>query len=351
VYLPRGDLAPLARTLHSRTQPPTGYSEQRLGYGSGHHYESTRDTDTLVDAPSLDETISAIRKLRNGRVAGPDGIPPELLKCAIGPISTALHAIFTNVWRTGHIPADWKDGILTALYKGKGPKAECGSYRPITLLSVLGKVFAHVLLARIQPLLDITRRPEQSGFVAGRSTTDTILALRLLSEIHREFDRPLNVVYLDIKAAFDSVDRLALWKALRGRGIPDVLLDLITALHENTSVRVRLGKQLSDPLLTTFCVRQGCVLAPALFCVAIDWILRHMKSRPGITIGRDIFTDLVYADDTAFFVESPASAATCLSSFAETASAFGLQVSWPKTKTQNLGSGPNLTQYLSMETT
>jgi len=40
-----------------------------------------------------------------------------------------------------------------------------------------------------------------------------------------------------------------------------------------------------------------------------------------------------------FFVKSPASAATCLSSFAKTASAFGLQVSWPKTKTQNLGSG------------
>jgi len=152
-------------------------------------------------------------------------------------------------------------------------------------------------------------------------------------------------------AAFDSVDRLALWKALRGRRIPDVLLDLIIALHDNTSVRVRFGKQLSDPLLTTSGVRQGYVLAPALFCVAIDWILKHMKSRPGITVGRDLFTDLVYADDTAFFVESPASAATCLSSFAETASVFGLPVSWPKTKTQNLGPGPpNLTQYLSMET-
>jgi len=208
--------------------------------------DTTRDTDTPVDAPSLGETISAIRKLRNGRAAKPDGIiPPELLKCAIGPISTALHTIFKEVWRTGHIPADWRDGILTAIYKGKGPKTECGSYRPITLLSVPGKVFAHVLLARIQPLLDTLRRPEQSGFVAGRSTIDAILALRLLSEIHREFDRPLNVVYLDIKAALDSVDRLALRKALRGRGIPDVLLDLIIGLHENTSVRVRLGKQLS----------------------------------------------------------------------------------------------------------
>jgi len=79
----------------------------------------TVDPDTPVDASSLDEVVSAIRKLRNGRAAGPDGIPPELLKCAIGPVSTALHAIFTKVWRTGHIPADWKDGILTALYKGE----------------------------------------------------------------------------------------------------------------------------------------------------------------------------------------------------------------------------------------
>ena len=38
----------------------------------------------------------------------------------------------------------------------------------------------------------------------GRSTIDAILTLRLLSEMHREFDRPLNVLYLDIKAAFDS---------------------------------------------------------------------------------------------------------------------------------------------------
>ena len=90
------------------------------------------------------------------------------------------------------------------------------SYRPITLLSVPKKVSAHVLLARIQPLLDMTRRPQQSGFAAGRSTIDAILALRLLSEIHWEFDCPLQAAYLDIKAAFDSVDRRALWKALRG---------------------------------------------------------------------------------------------------------------------------------------
>jgi len=147
------------------------------------------------------------------------------------------------------------------------------SYRPITLLSVPGKVFAHVLLAGVQPYIDLTRCPEQSGFVSGRSTINAILALRLLSELHREFDRPLNVVYLDIKSAFDSADRRALWKALRSRGVPAILLDLISALHDGTAVRVRVGQEISGHLLTTSGVRQGCVLAPSLFCIAIDWIL------------------------------------------------------------------------------
>jgi len=58
------------------------------------------------------------------------------------------------------------------------------------------------------------------------------------------------VVYLDIKAAFDFVDRHALWKALRSRRIPDVLTDLIAAVHENTEAAIFVGKNKSARLET-----------------------------------------------------------------------------------------------------
>ena len=45
----------------------------------------------------------------------------------------------------GRVPAEWKEGIIVSLYKGKGSQSECSSYRPISLLSVSGKVFAHRL--------------------------------------------------------------------------------------------------------------------------------------------------------------------------------------------------------------
>jgi len=199
-----------------------------------------------------------------------------------------------------------------------------------------------VLLARIQPLLDATRRPQQSGFVAGRSTIDAILALRLLAEIHREFDRPLHVAFLDIKAAFDSVDRQALWKALRSRGIPNILLDLIVALHEHSGSSVRHGGKLSTRFLTTSGVRQGCVLAPALFCVAINWILNHINANPGIRVGSSSFTDLMYADDAILFATLSQSAVESLSSFQNAPSIFGMHISCPKTKVQNFGTGQPL---------
>jgi len=69
----------------------------------------------------------------------------------------------------------------------------------------------------------------------GLSTIDAVLALRLLSEPHRQFSRPLYVAFVDIKSTFDSVDRNALWKALCARGIPDILLHLIKDQHTHTS--------------------------------------------------------------------------------------------------------------------
>jgi len=99
------------------------------------------DASILVDASSLDEVQRAIRRLRNGRAAGADDIPPELLKCVIDPVSRALHGLFRTVWKLGKVPAEWKEGIVLSLYKGKGSRSECSSYRLITLLSVPVKVF------------------------------------------------------------------------------------------------------------------------------------------------------------------------------------------------------------------
>jgi len=105
-------------------------------------------------------------------------------------------------------------------------------------------------------------------------------------------------------------------------------------------VRVRLAGRLSTPFITTSGVRQGCVLAPALFCRAMDFIMEHVSRKVGIQVGQHTFTDIDYADDVALLVDKQESFRAALVSMDEEASKFGLRVSWTKTKIQNLGSGP-----------
>jgi len=95
------------------------------------------------------------------------------------------------------------------------------------------------------------------------------------------------------------VDRLALWKALRGIGISQYLLHLIEDLHNGSTSSVRIGSTLSASFTSTSGVNQGCVLAPALFCRAIYWIMERVASTVGFSLGNVHFTDLDYADDVA----------------------------------------------------
>ena len=99
------------------------------------------------------------------------------------------------------------------------------NHQGITLLSIPGKVLAHILLRRIRHHLLRHQRPEQSGFTPGKSTVDRILALRVIVERRREFGRGLLAAYIDLKKAFDIVHRESLWEILRLRGIPTRILD------------------------------------------------------------------------------------------------------------------------------
>ena len=74
------------------------------------------------------------------------------------------------------IPADWKSSLLVHLWKGKGDRQDCNTYRGATLLSVPGKVFARIILDWLRHHLLEHQRPEQSGFTPKRSTIDRILA-------------------------------------------------------------------------------------------------------------------------------------------------------------------------------
>ena len=172
---------------------------------------------------------------------------------------------------------------------------------------------------------------------------DAILALRLLAELHRAFNRPLHVANIDVKSAFDSVDRPALWKVLQAEGMPPSLLQLIRNLHTGTTARVRTHNGLSASFNTTSGVRQGCILAPDLFCSAIDWLMEMLShlcpDSFGIEVAGFHLTDMDYADDAVLLTSDPRNWSNVLGCYEDSASTVGLHTNWLKTKIQNIGAG------------
>ncbi|BHF83424.1 hypothetical protein SprV_0902656600 [Sparganum proliferum] len=285
------------------------------------------------DPPSEEEIVDAIRKLRNNKAPGEDGIPAEIFKSCVDTLAPWLHEVIERAWRDELVPDDWGLGILVPILK-KGDKTRCENYRGISLIDVAAKIFAIVLLRRFQAVRDSRTRPNQAGFRAGRGCADQIFTLRRILEFRHSYQQPTAVCFVDFAAAFDSVHRESLWQIMALDGVPAKIIAMMKAYYRSTTARVLVRNNLSHPFGIRSGVRQGCILSPILFNYAIDWILgRALRESDGVEIAPGHrLTDLDYADDIALLASSFGDLQSMVSRVNEVAKSVGLSINAGKTK-------------------
>ena len=107
----------------------------------------------------------------------------------------------------------------------------------------------------------------------GRSTCDCISTLNLIAQRRREFGHPTYAAYVDLRSAFDSISRPALWLLLSRLGIPGKIINLMKSLYDQSVSCVRANGLQSEWFKITSGVRQGCVIAPDSFATGVDWVM------------------------------------------------------------------------------
>ena len=148
------------------------------------------------------------------------------------------------------------------------------NYRGISLLNCAGKVLARILFNRLyNEVLELIIPEEQCGFRSERSTIGLISLARQIQEECWERFQPLYVLFVDTSKAFDTVDRQALWKVLRKFDCPSNFTHLIKWFYEGNKARGRFSWSNSGSFNAVSKVKQGCVLAPALFNLYVSAIL------------------------------------------------------------------------------
>ena len=294
------------------------------------------ETDLPIDCspPRKEEIIQAIKQLKKGKAAGPDGIPTEALAAGVETSTEMLFTLFKKIWDDEKVPLEWKEGYLIKLPK-KGDLSSCSNYRGITLLSIPGKVFNRILLNRMKEVVDPQLRDQQAGFRKNRSCTDQIATLRVILEQSLEWNSSLYINFIDYEKAFDSVDRQMLWKLLRHYGVPQKLVDIIRSSYEGLTCRVVHGQQTTEAFPVQTGVRQGCLLSPFLFLLAIDWIMKMSTEtkRNGIqwTLWKQL-DDLDFADDLALLSHSQQQMQDKTTEVAKYSACIGLNIHRGKSK-------------------
>ena len=170
-----------------------------------------------VNYVSREEVKNALRRMKKGKVVGPDELPIEVWKCMGKMGIKFLTRMFNRLLIAERMPEEWRRSVLIPIYKNKGDTQCCGNYRGIKLMSHTMKVWERIIEARPRHRVEISK--QQYGFMQGKGTTDAMFALRMLMEKYRAGQRELHCIFVDLEKAYDRVAREELWYCMRKSGI------------------------------------------------------------------------------------------------------------------------------------
>ncbi|BHF79732.1 hypothetical protein SprV_0702285500 [Sparganum proliferum] len=312
----------------------TTLMKQALNVGDSRKVSQLIRQCHAIPLPSSEgEVADAIRKPRNNKATGEDGIPAEIYKSCVDTLVPWLHEVIERAWRDEVVPDDWGLGILAPILK-RGDKTRCENYCGTSLIDVAVKIFAVVLLRRSQAVRDSRTRPNQAGFRAERGCVDQVFTQRRIFEFRHSYQQPTTTCFVDFATAFDSVHCESLWRLLALDGIPPKIFVMIKAYYRSTTARVLVRNNLTQPFGIRSGVRQGCILSPILFNYAIDWILgRALQEGDGVEFAPGHrLTDLNYADDIALLASSFGDLQSMVSRVNEVAKSVGFSINAGKTK-------------------
>ncbi|VDL95121.1 unnamed protein product [Schistocephalus solidus] len=198
------------------------------------------DTNNDLDLPpSLPETIRAVQQISSGKAPGSDAIPPEVRKDGGPRLMSELTTLFQEMWCQGKVPQDFKDASIVHLYKRKRNRQLSDNPRVISLLNIARKIFARIVLNRLNGHLEQGLLPEsQCGFRRHRGTTEMIFAVRQLQEKPQEMRTHLYTTFGDLARASDLVNRDGLWKFMQKFGCPERSMHIVRQLHDGMTARI-----------------------------------------------------------------------------------------------------------------
>ena len=264
------------------------------------HIASERSNETVLNSYSdvdLELVESCISALKPCKAAGHDGIAPEHLLFSHPCLVTHLKLLFALMFKHEYVPEAFGEGIIIPIVKDKnGDLKSSENYRPITLSSMISKVFELYLLEKFSNYLDTDSL--QFGFKKKLGCRNALFALRCVLQYYNQRGSNVYIASLDATKAFDRVNHYTMFTILYRRGLPAVFVNLLINWYNKLSAQVRWNGLMSRVFCVKSGVRQGGILSPSSFNVYVNSIVVTLRLNGlGCYIKKCYVGCLMYADD------------------------------------------------------
>ena len=277
------------------------------------------------------EVEHALKKMKDGKAVGVDGVAAEELK-ALGEFGIdILKEMACKIHEMGYITKEMEEIILLTMPKKAGT-LECNKHRTISIISHISKLILRIVLNRIRPKIRAEVAVEQCGFVEGKGTTNAIFILRMLIERCIEMQKKVYACFIDYEKAFDTVRHQDLIQMLESIGVDGKEISLLANLYWHQKATVRINGALSNPVSIERGVRQGCPLSPDLFSLYGEFIMREIDGMDGVKVGGININNIRYADDTVLVAESERELQLLVDRVKEASEERGLKINVGKTE-------------------
>lgn len=268
-------------------------------------YEERISIEREVETQEIE---GVVKNLAKGKSPGMDGFPNEFYQRSWDWIKEDLGEVVRAILNNGGMTSEMNRSLIVLVPKVENSRT-VKEFRPISLLLGIYKIVAKILANRIRLLVPKLVHPSQAGFVRGRSLAESCLSVWAgMEEGPRRGD--FDFLKIDFEKAYDRLEWRFLEECLKVMGFGMIFRGWVRGLLQNATTRVRVNGEVSGSFPISRSVREGCPLAPLLFALATEPLIRSLYQAQqegvvsGVRIGNSHLVIKMFADDTVLFLEA-----------------------------------------------